>query len=338
MRKNYCYLLFIFIITSCDSKEDLPTKNQSTKYPQQLYIINDDLEYWSDITDGSKPKPPIFIYDIPEKPKEDTIQNTTAKIAEQSVSINFGYGIGNKTNSGCTVKKFNNGNSYYTDAGVYGPNPYAYPYPETTSYLVRGYGAPHLNTYYGSLIMFVSNKGKKTNTRRGIVDENDESGSALSIEYPFKPNITYEISIKATFYDNVYLLDKKLSNGFPTIYVQLKNDGIITLPNIRNYNQDVCSREGINSLEAENYVNYTRSYKLESQGAIQRTLVFKFSPTEEKKALLISVHPATGQAGYGATIPINNYTMVMPLVKITEKTFDPSLNVDIPEIGTGGRR
>ncbi|WP_264536849.1 hypothetical protein [Flavobacterium sp. N1736] len=328
MRKISFYLVLTFIIMSCDNKEDLPAKNQSTKYPQQLYIINGDLEYWSDITDGSKPKEPIFIYNTPEKIEEDTIQKTTSKTSEQSVSLNFAYGIYDPTNSGCTIKKYNGNKEYYTDAGVYGPNPY----PQANGYLVRGYGRAHQNLYYGSLVLFVDNKVKKTNTRRGIVDGNDESGSAISIEYPFKPNITYEISIKATFYDNRYLVDKVFSSGFPTVFVQLKNDGIITLPNIRNYNQDFCDGKGIISLEAENYVNYTRSYKLESQGAIQRTLVFKFSPTEEKKALLISVHPAKGEAGYG-TIPINNYTMVMPLVKITEKPFDPALNVELPNDG-----
>jgi len=335
MRKNYYYLLFIFIIASCDNKEELPSKDQSTNYPQQLYIINGDIEYWSDITDGSKPKDPIFVYDIPkEADKIDTIQKSTSKTSEQSVSLNFAYGIYDPTNSGCTIKKYNGNKEYYTDAGVYGPNPY----PQANGYLVRGYGRAHQNQYYGSLVLFVDNKGKKSQTRRGIIDENDEGGSAISIEYPFKPNITYEISIKATFYDNRYLVDKKLSNGFPTVFVQLKNDGIITLPHIRNYNQDFCDRKGVISLEAENYVNYTRSYKLESQGAVQRTLVFKFSPTEEKKALLISVHPTTGEAGYGVTIPVNNYTMVMPLVKITEKPFDPSLNVNIPERGTNTRR
>lgn len=316
---------------SCDNGEDLPSKNQSTNYPQQLYIINGDLEYYADITDGSKPKKPIFVYDIPkEADKINTIQKTTYKNTEQSVSINFGYGIGNPTNSGCTVKRFNNGNSYYTDAGVYGGNPYSYPYPETTSYLVRGFNTPHLNPYYGSLILFVSNKEIKSSIRNGIWHDNDKRGSAISIEYPFKANITYEISMKVTFHDNRYLTEKVFSDGLPTIFVQLKDDGTIV------QDIDPCDNKGINNIYGyytsgnDSYLlNYTRSYTLESRGVIQRTLAFKFSPTEEKKALLISVHPATSRAGYGAQILKNNYTMVMPLINISEKPFDPSLNVEI---------
>lgn len=339
MRKISICLLLTFIFTSCDNREEVPTKSQADTNAKQLYIINGDIEYYREITDGSKPGKPIFIYDIPEKTKEDTTKMATSKTSEESVSINFGYGIGNPTNSGCTIKKYNNGNSYYTDAGVYGSNPYTYPYPETTSYLVRGYGLPHLNTYYGSLIMFVSNKGKKIQNRYGIFHENDESGSAISIEYPFKANITYEISLKVTFYDNRYLIDKVYSDGYPTIYVQLKNDGIIEIPYVRSQTQDPCATEGINSLNelAFDYVNYTRSYTPDSRAVIQRTLNFKFSPTEEKKALLISLHPAKSEPGYGAPISTNNYTMVMPLVKITEEPFDPTLNIEVKPLNEDRR-
>lgn len=339
MRKFSFYLMLTFIITSCDSKEELTTKSQALNNPMQLYIINGDIEYYSEITDGSKPKPPIFVYDIPDKTEE--INNLTSKTSEQSVIINFGTGVGSSTKSGCTVKRYNNGNSYYTDAGVFGSIPYAYPHPnETTSYLVRGYGIPHLNPYYGSLVLFTSNKEKKTFSRDGIIwYDNDQSGSAISIEYPFKANITYEISIKVVFYDNKRLVDNVYSNGYPTIYVQLKNDGTIEIPNIRTQTQDPCSREGINSISGyvSDYLNYTRSYTLDSRAVIQRTLNFKFSPTEEKKALMISLHPALSNSGYEAQIQTNNYTMTLPSITITEKPFDPSLNVNIPE-PTPGRR
>lgn len=331
MRKISFYLILTFIITSCDSKEDSTLKSMALNNPMQLYIINGDIEYYSEITDGSKPKPPIFVYDIPNKTENAT--NATAKTSGQSTSIDFGYGIGNSTKSGCTVKVYNNGNSYYTDAGVFGPNPYSYPYPETKSYAVRGYGQPHLNNYYGALILFVSNKGQKENRSRGIWHDNTPNGSAISIEYPFKANVSYDITIKATFYDNRYSIDKVHSSGYPTLYVQLKNDGIITGENLRNETSDPCDRNGtivVNNRYTYNDPNFTRSYTLDSPAIIQRTLVFKFSPTEEKNALLLSLHPTVGIAGYETPIPTNNYTVTLPLITITEKEFDPSINTPLP--------
>lgn len=330
MRKIPFYLFLIFIITSCDNEEKLSSEIQALNNPTQTYIINGDIEYTSEITNGLKPQKPIFIYDTPNKTEERN--NLTLKTSEHSVSINFGSGIGNPTNSGCKVKRYNNGNSYYTDAGVFGSIPYAYPYPETKSYLVRGYGLPHLNLYYGSLVLFVSNKGKKANTRQGQIYQNDPSGSAISIEYPFKPNITYEISIKVTFHDNRYLIDKVFSSGYPTLYVQLKNDGIIQIPNIRTQSQDPCDKNGLNSVDyprAHDHANYTRSYTLDSRNVTQRVLTFKFSPTEEKKALLISLHPATSPSSIETPILTNNYTMTMPLINIIERPFDSSINVPV---------
>ena len=336
MKKIYFYLFLLVAIASCDKTDELPSKSQSANNSKQLYIINGDIEYYGDIEDGSKPKKPIFIYDTPKKiTQEEAIQETTSKTSEQSVSINFGFGIANPTNSGCTIDKYiqSTGTYYTTNAGVYGPNPYAYPYPETTSYLVRGYGQPHHNLYYNSLVLFAGNKvEKRANTRGQIIHTNVKHGSAISIEYPFKPNITYEVEIKASFYDNEYLIFKKFSNGYPTIYAQLKDDGIIALPNLRDQNQDPCKRKDLNDLNGYEYgyeINYTRTYTLDSRNQVEKTIIFKFSPTQEKKAILISLHPAMGKEGVESDIPINNYTMTLPLIKITEKTFDPSLNVDI---------
>ncbi|KQB37620.1 hypothetical protein [Flavobacterium aquidurense] len=339
MRKISLYLVFIFIITSCDNKEELTSKTKSLNNPMQLYIINGSIEYYSEITDGSKPKPPIFVYDIPDKTEE--ANNLTSKSEENSVSINFASGVGSSTKSGCTVKRYNNGNSYYTDAGVFGSIPYAYPYPETKSYLIRGYGSPHLNPSYGSLVLTASNKGRKSIGRTGEVwHDNNQSGSAISIEYNFKANVTYEISIKVSFYDNRFSIDKAYSDGRPTIFMQLKDDGIIEILNDR-HQQDPCESKGINSVigYGNSHINNTRSYTLDGQSlaVVQKTLVFKFSTTEEKKALLISLHPSTSIPGYGAPISTNDYSMTMPLINIVEKPFDSSLNVNFPE-PTPGRR
>lgn len=328
MRKISFYLMLIFIITGCDSKEDLSSKKEALNNPMQLYIINGDIEYYSEITDGSKPKGPIFIYDIPEKTNE--VANLTSKTSEQSVTINFGYPVGSAKNSGCTVKRYNNGNSYYTDAGVYGSNPYPYPSPESQSYLVRGYGVPHQNLSYGSLVLFVSNKEeKRTDIRGRVTSHNDKQGSAISIEYPFKANVSYEINLTVIFYDNKYLIDKKFSDGFPTLYAQLKDDGIIRPEYLRNVNLDPCIKDGVIDLDATDYVNSTRSFTLDSRGQVEKYINFKFSPTKEKKALLISLQPKTSTFD-NSPFPVNNFTMALPIIKITERPFDSSLNIPLP--------
>ena len=334
MRKFYYYLLLTFIIAGCDNKEELPSTSQSIKNPTQTYIINGDIEYVSEITDGSKPKKPIFIYDIPEKTKDNAnSENTTYKTSEHTVSINFGYPPTHPSNSGCTVKRYNNGNSYYTDSGVYGINPYPYPTSEGKSCLVRGFGAPHHNLYYGSLILFVSNKGIKSTNRYNITtNKNDVRATAMSIEYPFNKNTTYEITLRTTFYDNRYLIDKVNSSGFPTLYVQLKDEGNIPL----SYRDlDLCEGKTLNDIGLYSGIglysndNYTRTYSPNSVAATTKDISFYFSPTDDKKALLISLHPALGSEGYNMPIPTNNHTLVLPLVKITEKPFDPSLNFEI---------
>lgn len=338
MRKIYVVMLLIFIVTSsCDNKEDSPSKSQLKSNPTQTYIINGDIKYTSEITDGSKPKKPILVYDIPNYTNEAN-NNTTSKSSEQSTFLNFHYGLYDPTKSGCTVTRYTGEKTFETDAGVYGPNPY----PQTNGYLVRGFGVPHHNPYYGALVLMARNKGKKVNGRRGILNVNEKKGTAISIEYPFKKNITYEIIIKSKFHDNRYFLDKIYSSGYPTVYVQLKDDGIITVPNLRDINKDPCIEDGLNEVDRYGTDNYTRSYSPDSHVETINDIPFKFSPTNEKKALLISLHPTMGTEGYGLPIPTNSYTMILLSITITEKPFDPSLNVDVhitPDDGGGpGRR
>lgn len=321
MRKNYYYLLFIFIIASCDSKEDLPSTNQSTNYPQQLYIINGDIKCYANITDGSKPKAPIFIYDIPEKTKEDITYKTTSKTSEQSTFINFDYGIADSTKSGCTFDKYNQSSGTYTttDAGVYGHNPA----PQDNGYLVRGYGVPYHNQYYNALILQTTNKAiKRTDTRTNVtINDNLPTIAAISIEFPFKANVTYEISLKTLFIDNNLLIGTVASNGYPTLHAALQDSGILF------GGITTCEKTSRQSGIAENYI---KSYTLENNIKKERIITYKFSPTEAKNALAFILRPHTGGRGVDVKIPTNNYTMRLRTVTITEKPFDPSLNITGP--------
>ncbi|TEB40544.1 hypothetical protein D0809_30070, partial [Flavobacterium circumlabens] len=98
------------------------SKTQALNNPTQTYIINGDIEYISEITDGSKPKKPILVYDIPNYSDNN---NTAYKSSEQSTFLNFHYGLYNPTKSGCTITRYlDSGKSFETDLGVYGPNHY----------------------------------------------------------------------------------------------------------------------------------------------------------------------------------------------------------------------
>jgi len=336
MKKFYYYLFLIVVISSCDKNDEVPSKNQVTNYPKQLYIINGDIEYYADITDGSKPKKPIFIYDIPKELNDnETNKNLGSKSSAQSTFINFNYGLAGPTNSGCTINKYvqSKGSYYTTDAGVYGFNPS----PQDNGYLVRGFSLPHHNQYYNSLVLFANNRGVTKSSRGSIYNDNISRGAAISIEYPFKANVTYEISILSYFVDNKQIVDKKNSEGFPTLHAQLKDSGILI------NGPSSCETEGIFRI-IESNPNNLKSYTLENNMQVQRTIVFKFSPIEQKNALLLALHPTTSeQRGPDVKIPTNSYTMVLKNITIVEKAFDPSLNTEISGRGvdtreTSGRR
>ncbi len=305
--------MLTFIITSCDNKEELNSKSQALNNPMQLYIINGDIEYYSEITDGSKPKGPIFVYDIPEK--REKVTNLTSKSEENSITINFNYGIADYPNSGCTDEKYdgNSGKNYIV--GVYGPNPV-----NRSGFLVRGYGKPNHNYYYNSLILKASNKSIKFEEQRTgrIINSNLSTISAISIEYPFKANITYEITVKTFFNDNRKLVENVHSSGFPTLTAALQDSGILFggIATCENSFRPI----GITA-------NYTKDYTLEDNIIKDRTLTYKFSPTEVKNALSFTLIPHTGGRGVDIPIPANDYTMLLKSVTITEKPFDPSLNI-----------
>lgn len=324
MKKIPFYLVLVFI-AGCDKNEDLTSKSQALNNSIQLYVINGDIEYYSEITNGSKPKKPIFIYDIPNQ-KNNTKGNATSKTSGESVTINFNFGIGGSTKSGCTIKKYNNGNSFFTDDGVYGYIPY-----ERSGYLIRGYGTPHHNFYYNSLVLITWNRPKKAIYRGKLVNSNYSKGSAISIEYPFKANVTYEISLTTYFNDNGVTADFIPSNGFPTVFAQLKDS-----PTISD-NQDLtCDNNQIVPIRELNS-NYLKSYTLENNIKEQKILTFNFSTTESKQALLIAINPARSENfGVNAKIPSNSYTVSLRSVRITEKPFDPSLYVDAPIRRDGG--
>lgn len=299
---------------SCDNKEDLTPKIQALNNPMQLYIINGDIEYYSEITDGSKPKAPIFVYDIPHKTNE--VKNSTSKTQENSVIINFNYGITDYPNSGCTDERYDGHTGKNYTVGVYGPNRV-----NRSGFLVRGYGKPYHNFQYNTLFLHASNKGYTTSTSRGIlINDNLSKTSAISIEYPFKANVSYDIEVETYFRDNRYLIDKVHSSGFPSLYAHLKNTGIIV-------EGEAGCEDKLVPLATEQ--NYIKSYTLDSPALITRSIIFKFSPLQAKNAVIFTLNPTRGGRGTDVKIPTNDYTLALYSVKISEKPFDP-VNNEVP--------
>lgn len=135
---------------------------------------------------------------------------------------------------------------------------------------MRGQGQPHHNFYYNSLVMMTSNRGKQSISRGQIINSNASRGSAISIEYPFKANTSYEITLFTYFNDDVYAVDKVNSNGFPTVSVQLKDSPILL------DNTDACGIENMIRITELN-PNYIKSYVLENHIKESKTLKFNFS-------------------------------------------------------------
>lgn len=247
----------------------------------------------------------------------------TNKSAEGTVVLNFSYGLAGNLNSGCSVDIYSNKSGTYTpNYGTYGYNPYPL-YPH--QYLIRGYGKPYHNFYYSCLILRTSNKNIQITSRYNYTyNDNLATMSSMSIEYHFKPNVTYEISLLTHFVDNRKLTESKHSEGFPSLIAELRDSPVLS--NI----EGACE----NNLRNWGYlVNYHRSYTLEDNTIKDRNITFKFSPTEQKNALIISLIPKLTE-DRTVEAPYSDYTMLLPTVTIKELPFDPSINVS----GGGGRR
>lgn len=247
--------------------------------------------------------------------KDNTSQNS--KLMNPPVEINFNWGI-DSFNSGCTTELLDYQFKLYTYYGVYGSIPRYY-----NGYNVRGYGKPFHAMYYNSLILNAKNKVLVTyNPRRGIYQyRNDSSGSAISIEYPFQANKTYEIIVENYFHDRREVYDNVTSDGYPTLYVEMRESGIIT------GRENACGENSLCNFSTQsNAYIYRKKVSLDSPANMVRNFVYKFSPIESKNAILISLHPNINYSGVGA-IPINMFNMALHKVIITELPFDPSINV-----------
>lgn len=250
--------------------------------------------------------------------KKMTENESTAKMSATSfpINIHFDYGI-TETNGGCSIN-------------CYGPIPQI----QEQGFIVRGYGQPKHNASYNSLVLRAQNKGivYYSPIEGQLINDNSPYESAISIEYPFQAYLTYEIRVKTFFFDNRKNIDNVYSSGFPTLHVCLRDDA--TIPG-----ENPCLADGqLGRWITENGYIYNKSITLDSHALISRTFVYNFSPITSKSALLLRLEPYTNpNRGPGVPIPLNDYTMSLPLITVIAKPFDPSHNVP-PRGGSGGPR
>lgn len=231
------------------------------------------------------------------------------------------------SNGGCTITNIDNQGNPHETTAAFGPNPLSY-----FGYQIRGYGAPRM--YWGvwnGLRFEAKNRSKTIISRGHSIQVDDPLSNAISIEFPFEENFTYEITIEATIYDEIYIAKHDQSNGndhlyeanqsesFPKVAIELKDS-----PQIPG--NDPCAKYPARPVVGNGFAS-ANNYKSQKAEIIvhpsyeKKTFVFNFSTKSSKNALLLYFLP---QLSENQHIPESSFSMYIGNIKIVRKTFDPS--------------
>lgn len=226
------------------------------------------------------------------------------------------------SNGGCTNTA--TGNAYGPSAlGLYG-------------YMVRGYGKPRRYPEYQGIELKTGNRPQTTTYGSNSYLIDDAYESAISIEFPFLANLTYEIIIETNVEDFIYKeqhdqydqnddyhgLEK--SQAFPTLALELSDNAEI------QGNNPCGARPRIGNMFVDH--NYFKKQKIEitvPPSYEQKTLTYSFSTTNSKNAFKIYFFPEKSDA-YTHFVPESSYNIRITRIKIIEKPFDPSLIITTP--------
>ncbi|GEN69315.1 hypothetical protein [Chryseobacterium rhizosphaerae] len=241
---------------------------------------------------------------------------------------------------GCSFEAGYNIDNTYTSTAAFGPTPLTF-----LGYTIRGYGIPRTDAFLWKGIRFsASNKPQTTDIgggRNPIINNNPKS-NAISIEFPFQANFTYEIRLDTSIQDFIYHIKHGSSNaiadlynvdqsqGLPTVGVELTNS-----PQIRG-NDPCAKRPIVNNSFVSNYFKQEKA--VVSYGAYTKNeFIFNFSLTESQNAIIIYFQPELS----GLTpnfVPESDFSMLLQNVKIIQKPFDPSHVPSLPCNKIGGFR
>lgn len=225
---------------------------------------------------------------------------------------------------GCSFKAGHSVENIYTSTAAFGPNPLSF-----FGYTFRGYGKPRTDGFNWKGIRFQAGNRPKTIINRGQSHlVNDPFENALSIEFPFESNVTYEITLNTTIEDFIYQEQHdqydqnddyhglQQSQSFPTVAVQLANT-----PEIAG--DAPCAGRPVvgNGLASANYYKRQKAEITVPPSYEQKTFVFNFSTQETKNAIIIYYLPEYGSNPF---IPESSFNMLLKGIKIIKKPYDPT--------------
>ncbi|PRA95691.1 hypothetical protein CQ046_21895 [Chryseobacterium sp. MYb7] len=225
---------------------------------------------------------------------------------------------------GCSFETGYNIDNIYTSTAAFGPNPLTF-----FGYTIRGYGMPRTDGFLWKGIRLQAENIPATVFSRGqsrLVNNLFEN--ALSIEFPFEPNATYEITLKS-FIEDIIRTEKhdqyrlnddnhnpQQSEAFPIVAVELAN-----VPEI--IGNDPCAKRPVlnNRFVSANYYKTQKAEIVVPPSSQQKTFVFNFSTTEAKNAFILYYLPERGSDPY---IPESFFGMHLTGIRIIKKPFDPT--------------
>jgi hypothetical protein len=277
---------------------------------------------------------------------EKALKSNQALVSNKSfdnvvMDLSFEKGIINE-GSGCSFEYMISPNgSTYTSTACYGPNPV-----DQNGYLIRGYGKPMRasamrgNPWRG-VKLEAKNKPKEIINGGHTELANSERSNAISIEFPFQANVTYEITLSTRLTDYIkvikspsglgntpiadqYDIDK--SEAFPTIDLQLVETPVIP-------GNDPCSNTPVVPSQFLAPPNYTRKQKAEKStewAHEEKTFTFYFSTKENKQAMLIKFLPEISNGRNPSYVPESYFWLDIRNIKIVQKPFDASYYIAPP--------
>lgn len=232
----------------------------------------------------------------------------------------------NPENGGCSFTDSGvSAGSTYKSTACFGPIPLQF-----LGYTVRGYGKPRTHYSYWAGIHMDSGNTPKTVINRGkSLITNDPLSTALSIEFPFQANLTYEIALNFRIRDNIAnrsanqsagIPASEFSEGNPTIAVELKDT-----PEIPG--DSPCSGRPVVGMSLSS-ANYYKTLKLDETYKNIKTVKFNFSTTAAKNAFLIYFLPELSENRASDYVSNSWHAGYITKIKITQKPYDPQYYID----------
>lgn len=209
---------------------------------------------------------------------------------------------------------------------AYGDRPIRQFEDPSDPWYVRGYGGPRDIFQIRKTTFKAYNKPYRVISRGTPMDVNQNSSSAISIEYAFPGYFTYEVTLKTQIYDRRY---NGISDNYPIVYAELRES-----PEIPG--DDACAEVPVVQLPSytESYIYRKKEiFPMQTEVPTNKTFVFSFSPTRLSNGLIISFFCETGTSRTG-NIPTSEYWTILNNITVVQKPFDPSLNVP-PTRGSG---